>query len=65
MLVILNFFKNVGLYFDFDWVCDVYDKFLNNLFYYFSVYGWGVLNIIEEICVIVLVKLKSGDIKMV
>lgn len=61
---ILNFFKNAGLHLDPDRACDVYDKSLNNPLHYLSAYGWGVLNTTEEICVTVLVKPKSGDIKM-
>lgn len=62
--VILNFFKNAGLHLDPDRACDVYDRSLNNPLHYLSAYGWGVLNTTEEICVTVLVKPKSGDIKM-
>lgn len=61
---ILNFFKNAGLHLDPDRACDVYDKSLCNPLHYLSAYGWGVLNTAEEICVTVLVKPKSGDIKM-
>lgn len=61
---ILNFFKKAGLHLDPDRACDMYDKTMCNPLHYLSAFGWGVLNTAEEICVTVLVKPKSGDIKM-
>lgn len=61
---ILKFFQNAGLHLDPDRACDVYDKSLCNPLHYLSAYGWGVLNTTEEICVTVLVKPTTEDIKM-